>query len=119
MTLKDHDNEDVLFEFVRSQARYLKKQAAKENIQIERVSLAEGESYLTHTLATLRITKNMSETNAEELRQALPKLRQWISLKLVDDCANGELFNSFFKLLLKIPLLVILNTISDMKHELL
>lgn len=69
----------------------MRKQAAKENIELDAVSLTEGNNYSSQTLATLWLTKNISDENAKELRNALPKLRQWISLKLVDDCAQGIL----------------------------
>ena len=90
IVLKDHDNESVLHHFVKSQARVLRDEAEKEGIHLDRVSLMEGDSYSTHTLATLWLTKSIDGNNAKELRAAVLKIRQWICIKLVDESLEGK-----------------------------
>ena len=90
ITLKDHDNETVLFHFVKSQARVVRSEAEKEGIDLRAVSLAEGQKYSTHTLTTLWLTSKMDAAISEELRKALVKVRQWIAVKFVDDSQAGD-----------------------------
>jgi len=79
----------VLRHFVKSQTRVLKAEAEKEGIRLERVSLTEGDSYSSDTLATLWLTKSIDSANAEELRTAMLKVRQWVSIKVVDGSLEG------------------------------
>ena len=91
IALKDHDNDTVLMSFVKSQVRVIKRESSKEGIDLRAVSLTEGTTYSTHTLTTLWLTKKMDSTIASELRESLIKVRQWVSVKLVDDSLAGNL----------------------------
>ena len=90
ITLKDHDNDSVLMAFVKSQVRVIRNESHKEGIDLKAVSLKEGNTYSTHTLTTLWLTERMDSTIANELTESLIKVRQWVSVKLVDDSSRGN-----------------------------
>ena len=85
----------MLLKFVKSQVRVIRTEAEKEGIDMKNVTVGEGEKYSTHTLSTLWLTKRMDPKIATELRDAIKHVRQWISLKLVDDSLAGKLLYYF------------------------
>ena len=90
--MKDHENETVLVKYIKSQVRAIRAEASKEGIELKSVQLTEGETYSTKCLTTFWMTQFIGANVAEELREALKQLKQWISIKVVDDSLAGKTF---------------------------
>jgi hypothetical protein len=91
LVVKDHDNESLIFHMAKSQSRVLKREAAKEGIDLESPRLSEGSQSSPSCITKLFITEQMDHKVASDLVAALGSLTSLISVKLVNQQkANGK-----------------------------
>lgn len=90
ISLKDHNNEDLLHFFAQSQTKCLKAEAESKGIELDSVQISEGLRYSSSKLTSLWIKSNMDKGVSRELKKAVDNLKGLMALKLVDLTSEGK-----------------------------
>ena len=88
--MKDHNNEDLIRYFAKSQIKCLKAAAEDEGINLETVDMTEGERYSSKVLTSLWLCRTMDTNVATELKKAVQLFKMLMSIKVVDLTSQGE-----------------------------